>query len=85
MPVLELGSGAVVCLCVQGYAKLAYAPPKALQALLRQQLMPQLNEVQPPQVAGKRAKDTYSRFISGFRLCVYVASIMTLCMRDCEG
>lgn len=37
----------------QSYAKLAYAPPKALLQLLRQQLMPQMNEVDPPQLAGQ--------------------------------
>lgn len=44
-----------VCVCVspQSYAKLAYAPPKALLQLLRQQLMPQMVEVEPPQLAGK--------------------------------
>lgn len=36
----------------QAYAKLAYAPPKALLALLRQQLMPQMAAVEPPQLAG---------------------------------
>lgn len=44
----------VLCMCfVQSYAKLAYAPPKALLQLLRQQLMPQMAEVEPPQLAGE--------------------------------
>lgn len=36
----------------QGYASLAYAPPKALLGLLRGQLMPQMGEVEPPALAG---------------------------------
>lgn len=36
---------------LQSYAALAYAPPKALLVLLRQQLQPQVSEVDPSQLS----------------------------------
>jgi hypothetical protein len=37
---------------LESYGRLAYAPPKVLLQLLRAQLLPQMHEVEPPQLAG---------------------------------